>query len=404
MDNLCIEECNNKIGLSFYSYIPLYIMFFLIGTETFLISPLLPTISKNLNTTSSMAAYTVTSYVLVYAFAAPFLGNISDKYGRIKFIVIGSSIFFVGNILCSLAPTINLLICARAVTGLGGAMVGPSMWSYIGDTSDSSIRGRIISLGGAFFALGQVLGIPIASFLASWKGWRWAFCSIGIGVALTVIVLIINFKLTHAVEQINNDKHQIGFFIALKNKEIALALAITFFCQSANLGAYTYLGEILNKNYNLSLKELGLISTIVGFASIIGALISGRLSDKWRNAKKQESSLVSVWAIILGSSILLLTITHNMLGSMIFIAFWFLANGAFTSAQQTLLTLIAPNMRATSVSWNNSIMYVGNAVGIFIMGYAWENGISIGVIAFVLAIISTCFSFMLTKLRRRNQL
>lgn len=129
-------------AISVLTFLPLYLLFFLIGTETFLVSPLLPSIAKDFREDVSMVAHTVTSYVLVYALFAPWLGNLSDRVGRKMFIVVGAVIFCFGNILASISTGVWFLIVARAIAGLGGAMAGPAMWAYISDETDQLMRGR----------------------------------------------------------------------------------------------------------------------------------------------------------------------------------------------------------------------------------------------------------------------
>jgi hypothetical protein len=72
--------------------------FFLIGVETFLVSPLLPQIALSLNVTIAAGTAIVTTDAVVYTFAAPLLGNFADRWPRKRSVIVGAIVFLVGNI------------------------------------------------------------------------------------------------------------------------------------------------------------------------------------------------------------------------------------------------------------------------------------------------------------------
>jgi MFS transporter, DHA1 family, inner membrane transport protein len=384
-------------AISVLTFLPLYLLFFLIGTETFLVSPLLPSIAKDFREDVSMVAHTVTSYVLVYALFAPWLGNLSDRVGRKMFIVVGAVIFCFGNILASISTGVWFLIVARAIAGLGGAMAGPAMWAYISDETDQLMRGRAIGYGMAAFSLGQVVGVPLGSFIAGFSRWNWAFGLIGISVSMVSIYLFFRFRplITFSNEQ--DGKKLLAVFEIFQNKTVVQVLAITFFFQAANLGAYTYLGSLLGDRYQIPTEWLGLTGVMVGVGSFLGSLIGGKLADYWRRKDWREERLVAVWSLVLGTSILGVTVVSVLWLVFLSLALWFLASGAFVTAQQTLLTIIAPKQRAASISWNNSVMYAGTAIGVWIMGLTWNQAVNIGWISLAFSIFSALFASLINS-------
>ncbi len=283
--------------------ISLFIFIFLIGTETFLISPILPQIANNFDSTIRETASIVTTYVLAYAFFAPVLGVMSDALGRRLFIIGGAGIFCLGNILASIASSLDILMIARCITGVGAAMAGPSIWAFIGDTTHYSLRGQIMSFGMAAFSFGQILGVPLGASIATLLGWKWAFASLGIMIFLvTPFLLFYLRKYPHHRDVTSKIKLRLLFGI-LHNKPVLLALASTFFWAAANLGSYTFVGAILQSRYQLSTQFLGLAVTVVGISSLVGSLVGGRLADYWRSKKRHEEQLVGFWSFILGTAI-----------------------------------------------------------------------------------------------------
>ncbi|MEU6486841.1 MFS transporter [Streptomyces sp. NPDC046887] len=102
-------------------YAGVFALLFLFGTETFLVSPLLPTISDDIGVSEAAAASSVTAYVLAYAVAAPFLGLLSDRFGRRRALLAGTVLFLVSNAAAALSGGLALLVVSRAVAGLAAA-------------------------------------------------------------------------------------------------------------------------------------------------------------------------------------------------------------------------------------------------------------------------------------------
>ncbi|WP_027185089.1 MFS transporter [Desulfovibrio inopinatus] len=356
----------------------IFTLMFLIGTENFLISPILPTIASDLNVPIAAAAQTVSLYMIFYAMFAPFLGTFSDLIGRQRLISVGSVLFILGNIAASYASTLAGLLLARLLTAIGAAMAGPSMWAFIGDTTHPSIRGKVMGWVMASFALGQFLGVPIGSYISGSIGWKWAFRVIGIMTLVLAPVLIRQVYLYPVRKTKQTGNPIISSFYVFQNKEIWLALLTCFFWAGANFGSFTYLGALLKARYDLSTTNLGLVTGLVGVGSLAGGLIAGRIVDFWRSKDLKEGLLQIVWITLLCTSIIGLTHTHFISLTLFCLLVWFFSSGAFIATQQTLLTLIAADLKARSISWSNSFMYVGTAAGVTVAGHItqqdqWEN-------------------------------
>ncbi|MBO0882275.1 MAG: MFS transporter, partial [Mycobacterium sp.] len=131
----------------------LYLVFFLMGAELYLVSPLLPQIAPSLGVTLASAAMIVPGYAMAYALASPLLGIFSDRWPRKRPAIAGSIVFLVGNIGCAIAPDVGGLIVARGITGLGAALAGPAIWACLAERTATHQRGRAISLGASAEAL-----------------------------------------------------------------------------------------------------------------------------------------------------------------------------------------------------------------------------------------------------------
>ncbi|HEY3390951.1 MAG TPA: MFS transporter [Prolixibacteraceae bacterium] len=351
----------------------IFVFMFLIGSENFLISPVLPSIATSLGVPITSAAQTVSVYMIVYAIFVPFLGTMSDRFGRQRLISAGAVVFLLGNVLSSGANTLIGLLLARALTSIGAAMAGPSMWAFIGDTTHSSIRGRVMGWVMASFSLGQIMGVPIGAYISNVIGWKYAFCTIG-GVTLILCPIIYyQINLYPIRKMMQTDSLLSSSFQVFVNKEICLALLTSLFWAGASFGSFTYLGVFLKTKYGFSISILGYVTGLVGIGSAVGGLVAGKIVDFGRKRKLKESVLLGLWVFLLGAAIFGLTHTYTIWVNLIYLLIWFFASGAFIATQQTMLTLINPNLKARSISWSNSFMYIGTAAGVWVAGQLTQN-------------------------------
>ncbi len=355
-------------------YFFLYSFIFLIGTETFIISPMLPTIASSLKVSITDASYIVVAYVLTYAILGPFIGIASDFKRKTSFILIGCLIFAVGNYLASIAISLSAIIFARVIIGAGAATAGPAIWSFIADTAPKNMQGRLLGMGMAAFSFGQIVGVPIGTLLSAQFNYGMTFLCISIFSSVLFLLLFVLFFQSPQ----RSSRTQEGLSMHVKNfkflnfTEISV-FAITFFFNAVNLGSYTYVGTLFKQRYSLNTEQLGLIVICVGVASLIGSLFAGRLIDHWREANKKEEILIAIYSALLGISIAGMIYFHILLLDLALLSIWFMLSGAFVTSQQALLISLNPGKRGTLISLNNSVMYIGTAIGVSIIGLLLKN-------------------------------
>jgi EmrB/QacA subfamily drug resistance transporter len=135
----------------------------------------LPSIGSEYHVGLSALQWTVTGYTLTLSAFLLLGGSLGDRYGRRRIFVIGLVWFALASLVCGLAPSAPLLIAARAVQGVGGALLTPSSLAIIEATFRPDDRGPAIGawsgLGGLFGAVGPLLG----GFLVGAASWRLVF-------------------------------------------------------------------------------------------------------------------------------------------------------------------------------------------------------------------------------------
>ena len=135
----------------------------------------LPTIGRELRTSLAGLQWTVTAYSLTLAGLILLGGALGDRLGRRRVFVTGVAWFALSSALCGLAPDVGVLIAARALQGIGGALLTPGSLAIIQATFQAEDRPRAI---GAWSGFGGVAG-AVGPFLGGWiigsAGWRWIF-------------------------------------------------------------------------------------------------------------------------------------------------------------------------------------------------------------------------------------
>jgi EmrB/QacA subfamily drug resistance transporter len=151
----------------------------------------LPTIGKSLHTSLAGLQWTVTAYTLTLAGLILLGGALGDRLGRRRIFVVGVIWFALASALCGFAPGIGVLIAARALQGIGGALLTPGSLAIIQATFAPNDRPRAIGawsgLGGVAGAAGPLLG----GWIIGVAGWRWIFL---LNLPLAAVVIAVTVR------------------------------------------------------------------------------------------------------------------------------------------------------------------------------------------------------------------
>lgn len=221
-------------------------MVFIDGT---VVNVALPALQSSLHATSVDVQWVVESYSLFLAALLLLGGSLGDHFGRRRIYAIGVVLFAAASIWCGLAPNISQLIIARAVQGVGGAMLVPGGLAIISASFPEAERGRAIGTWSGSTAMTTALGPVIGGWLIEHVSWRAVFF-LNLPLALAVLVLVARY-----VPESRNEEES-------KQLDLFGAALATF-----SLGAIVY-GLIES-------SRLGLQSPMVIAALSAGAILFG---------------------------------------------------------------------------------------------------------------------------------
>ncbi|MFF4044605.1 MFS transporter [Streptomyces sp. NPDC001816] len=179
----------------------------------------LPTIGRDLGASLAALQWTVNAYMVTLAGLILLGGSLGDRYGRRKIFVLGVVWFASASLLCGLAPTSGVLIAARALQGVGGALLTPGSLALIQASFHPDDRSRAVGLWSGFGGIGAAVGPFLGGWLVDGPGWRWVFL-----LNVPLALLCVPVALRHVPE--SSDARTHGRFDVLGATLGALALAL----------------------------------------------------------------------------------------------------------------------------------------------------------------------------------
>jgi EmrB/QacA subfamily drug resistance transporter len=219
----------------------------------------LPALQSNLHATVVGVQWVVESYGLFLEALILVGGSLGDLLGRRRMFLAGVGIFAIASIACGFASSIQQLVIARSVQGLGAAFLVPGSLSIISASFGEKTRGQAIGTWSGFTAITTAIGPVLGGWLIEHASWRWVFF-INVPIAAGVIVI----SLWHIPESRKSAAGRIDWLGALL-ATVGLGGVVYGFIESTNLGWA---------------QPLVVGSLFAGFACLLGfALVEARVSS-----------------------------------------------------------------------------------------------------------------------------
>lgn len=338
-----------------------WITLFLVGTDLFVVSPLLPFISEAYNTSSANTGWMVTVFAVTYAFSAPIFGWISDKKGRRAFITFGLLLFAISNALTAFTPSFTWLILSRILAGLSVASITPLIYAIIGDIAPPNRRGTWLSIVVSGHLTALWAGAPFGTLLEHFLGWRSVFAVMAI-VGLILAFVNLNTWTSTLMSDSQKSLSPVNFLRILGSVSVTTIWAISMYA------LYVYLGAALYSVNNFSISQIALSVTFYGMGAVLGSLTSGQLTDKFGERRFSKVLLILLTIILIG-----LGIFFSSDWVYFFLFIWALVGYAGFTSYQARLAMEYPTDRGIVMAWNNTALYIGITFGSMIGGYVVFN-------------------------------
>ena len=185
----------------------LMVTMLLASLSQMIFSSALPTIVGELNGVEHMT-WVITAYMLASTITMPVYGKMSDLLGRKPLLIMAIAIFITGSIFGAMATSMNWLIVARVIQGLGGGGLMILSQTAVADVIPARTRGKYMGIMGAVFAVSSVAGPLLGGWLTEGVGWRWAFM---LNIPLGLVALIAVIALMRLPKKVHETKPKVDY-------------------------------------------------------------------------------------------------------------------------------------------------------------------------------------------------
>jgi EmrB/QacA subfamily drug resistance transporter len=151
----------------------------------------LPTLGRAFNASFQQVQWIVIAYLLASTTVIVSVGRLGDITGRRRLLLAGILLFTVASVVCGVAPTLSMLIAARATQGLGAAIMMALTMAFVGETVPKAQIGSTMGLLGTTSAIGTALGPSLGGVLISGIGWRAIFL---VNVPLGLLTFVLAYR------------------------------------------------------------------------------------------------------------------------------------------------------------------------------------------------------------------
>ncbi len=260
----------------------LALVLFTIVLDFMLMSALSAILLPKLEITTKQFGLLVSAYPISGGISAILLSGYTDRFDRKKLLLFFYSGFLLGIICCANAPSYQVLVVARVITGIFGGLVGAISFAILTDSFETNQRGRAMGYLQMASAGSQIMGLPLALYLASELDWHvafWLIAAIGI-IAIFLVFWKIKPVNMHLHRQVNGNplRHSLNI---ISNRNYLIVFLNNILLVSGDIILMTFSSAFCTNNLGVHLDDLPLLYLIAGIATFICAPIIGRLTDKF---------------------------------------------------------------------------------------------------------------------------
>ncbi|MEY9850121.1 putative MFS family arabinose efflux permease [Streptacidiphilus sp. BW17] len=338
---------------------------FLVGTDLFVVSPLLPELSRSFHVSLSQVGLTITSFSLAYVIAAPLLGRVADRTDRRLVLVAALALFSAANVGTALAPDFATLLIMRVIAGIAGAATGPTVYTLTSLRARPEHRGQVLAIVGSGLLTSLWVGAPLGALLGTHVGWRQVFVILACSTAVLTVPHLRAWPPIETPASPAQGQRQTGPGPGPEGgsvRDTLLAVAVTTCWALAVYALYTFLAVACDAHGHGG--DVPLLLVAYGVGAVIGGLTGGRAADRLGAQLVVTGTLLGT----AGFEVLVALAFPRTLALAATLALFALVAYAMFPAQQRRLVDRFPAAATTMLSWNNSALFIGLSLAGFLGG------------------------------------
>ena len=284
--------------------IALALSMLLASLGTSIVNIALPTLAEAFSAPFSQVQAVVVVYLAALTVSVVIAGRLGDRHGLKRMLVAGLAVFALASLLCAIAPTLPLLISARALQGGGAAFLMTLAMALMRAIASEARVGRAMGLLGTVSALGTALGPSLGGLLIPVTGWRGIFW---VQVPLAVLALVMALAALPA-ETGRRRGASLGLWSAM-SRTLASNLFVNGVVAAVMMTTLVVGPFFLGLGLGLTATQVGFFMAVGPVISIFSGVPSGRLVDAWGSRR-----VIAIGLALLATGAFLLALLPNGIG------------------------------------------------------------------------------------------
>lgn len=371
---------------------------FMLGCNEFMVVGVLSDIARSYHVPLSTVGFLVTAFAGVYAISTPIITTLTSNWNRYKLLMLLMTVFFIGNTLTAMAPTLGWLLFARIITAAVAGTIISLINLLVSIITPMDKRPMVLAWVGAGFSIASVIGVPLGTTIATLLSWHDSFWIIS-GLTLIVFALLAWLTPRDTPQVKGSILEQLAL---LKNHRVLLGIGITVAVLSLQYTFYTYVRPLITTVMSFSLTSLNWLLLLLGVMSIISNEIAGIVAS---HNGVQKLPIVFILMTIL-SLVLGIALGNKITGMLVLAALCVVVIIYGTTIQLVFISVAEkeyPQSLALATSLISIFANVGISLGSFTASTTvnFANLTMLGYVGAVYGLLAIGLSFALRRFYRK---
>lgn len=337
-----------------------------------IIIPVLPSYLEIFGVGGQVLGFLIASFALAQFLFSPVAGDLSDRYGRKNFIIIGLIIYGISQILFGLANEVWILFIARFLTGVGAAFIMPPTMAFVADITSPEERGKGMGQLGAAISLGFMIGPGIGGFLAE-VDLHFPFFASGAVALITALLswfILPNVQTERQHAEVSRPPRENLLQQLVRSVKtpyfILLIVVFTFSFGIANF--QSTLSMFLKLKFDYTPADIAIVITVGGFVGVILQMFIIDILFK----KYGEMKVILLNLIAAAITMFLMIFVNGYFVILTVATLFQIATIFIRPAVNTLISKMAERDQGYAAGMNNAYMSLGNMIGPALAGVLLE--------------------------------